>query len=180
MRPATRIATSALIALVVAGVPGRAALAPGRGPEVAPRAGGLQEAEIVAVMVDPRTQAHTVVLQGKRDRRQLAMAIGAAEAIGIAVPLHGVTPPRPLTHDLVLTVFGRLKVSIARVVITDLRDDVYYATLHLNGGSGEITLDSRPSDAIALAMRAKAPVLVDDRVFDKGGAESAPARRPHI
>ena len=180
MRATTRIAVSVLLPLLVVGVPGRAHLAPGRAPEVAPRAGGPQEAEVVAVLVDPRSHAHTVVLQGKRDRRRLAMAIGPAEATGIAVPLHGVTPPRPLTHDLFLTVFGRLKVSITRVVITDLRDDVYYATLHLSGSSGELTLDSRPSDAIALAMRARAPVLVEDRVFDKGGVESTPARRPHI
>jgi bifunctional DNase/RNase len=180
MRATTRIAVSALLALLVVGVPGRADLAPGRTPEVAPRVGGPQEAEVVAVLVDPRSHAHTVVLQGKRDRRQLAMAIGPAEATGIAVPLHGVTPPRPLTHDLFLTVFGRLKVSVTRVVITDLRDDVYYATLHLSGSSGELALDSRPSDAIALAVRARAPVLVEDRVFDKGGVESTPARRPHI
>jgi bifunctional DNase/RNase len=121
-----------------------------------------------------------VLLQGKRDRRQLAMAIGPAEATGIAVPLHGVTPPRPLTHDLFLTLFGRLKVSLTRVVITDLRDDVYYATLHFSGSAGELTLDSRPSDAIALAMRARAPVLIEDRVFDKGGLELPRARRPHI
>lgn len=180
MRATTRIAVSALLALLVVGVPDRADLAPGRAPEVVPRADGPQEAEVVAVLVDPRSRAHTVVLQGKRDRRQLAMAIGPAEATGIAVPLHGVTPPRPLTHDLFLTVFGRLKVSVTRVVITDLRDDVYYATLHLSGSSGELTLDSRPSDAIALAMRARAPVLVEDRVFDKGGVEGSPARRPHI
>jgi bifunctional DNase/RNase len=180
MTATTRIAASGLIALVVVAAPGRADLAPGRTPEVVPRAAGPQEAEVIAVMVDPRTQAHTVLLQGKRDRRQLAMAIGQAEATGIAVPLHGVTPPRPLTHDLFLTLFGRLKVSLTRVVITDLRDDVYYATLHLSGGGGDLTLDSRPSDAIALAMRAKAPVLVEDRVFDKGGLEGPPARRPHI
>jgi len=180
MRATTRMAASALIALVGAMAPGRADLAPGRAPEAAPRASGPQEADVVAVLVDPRTHVHTVVLQGKRDRRQLAMAIGQAEATGIAVPLHGVTPPRPLTHDLVLTVFGRLKVSVTRVVITDLRDDVYYATLHLSGSGGELMLDSRPSDAIALAMRARAPVLVEDRVFDKGGMDGPPARRPHI
>jgi bifunctional DNase/RNase len=180
MTSTTRIAASALIALMIAGAPGRADLAPGRAPEVAPRANGLQEAEVVGVVLDPRTQAPVVLLQGKRDRRQLAMAIGPAEATGIAVPLHGVTPPRPLTHDLFLTLFGRLKVTVTRVVITDLRDDIYYATLHLNGGGGEMTLDSRPSDAIALAIRAKAPVWVEDRVFDKGGVDGAPARRPHI
>lgn len=181
MTATTRIAASGLLALMVVGAgPTPADLAPGRAPEVAPRAGGPQEAEVLAVMVDPRTQAHTVLLQGKRDRRQLAMAIGPAEATGIAVPLHGVTPPRPLTHDLFLTLFGRLKVSLTRVVITDLRDDVYYATLHFSGSAGELTLDSRPSDAIALAMRARAPVLIEDRVFDKGGLELPRARRPHI
>ncbi len=184
MRATTRIAASApmalVIALVIVGAPGRADLAPGPAPELAPPVQGAQEAEVVAVVVDPRTQVHSVLLQGKRDRRQLAMAIGPAEATGIAVPLHGVTPPRPLTHDLVLTLLGRLKVSVSRVVITDLRNDIYYATLHLSGSGGELTLDSRPSDAIALAMRAKAPVLIEDRVFDKGGVEGPPARRPHI
>jgi bifunctional DNase/RNase len=179
MNAGTRIAGGALIVLVLAS-PGRADLAPGQALPGAPRPNGSQEAEVVAVLVDPRTQAHTVVLQGKRDRRQLAMAIGPAEATGIAVSLHGLRPRRPLTHDLVLTVFGRLNVSVMRVVITDLRDDVYYATLYLGGSGGEQTLDARPSDAIALAMRAGAPVLIEDRVFDKGGAESTPARRPHI
>jgi uncharacterized protein len=176
----TRIAASALIALMIAGAPGAVDPAPGRAPETAPRVSGPQEADVVGVMVDPRTQAPMLLLQGKRDRRQLAMAIGPAEATGIAVPLHGVTPPRPLTHDLFLTLFGQLKVSVTRAVITDLRDDIYYATLHLSGSAGELTLDSRPSDAIALAIRARAPVLVEDRVFDKGGIDGAPLRRPHI
>jgi bifunctional DNase/RNase len=180
MRATTRIAASALMTLVIVGVPGRAHLAPGRAPELVPPVHGPQEAEVVAVVVDPRTQVHSVLLQGKRDRRQLAMTIGLAEATGIAVPLHGVTPPRPLTHDLVLTLLGRLKVSVSRVVITDLRDDIFYATLHLSGSGGELTLDSRPSDAIALAIRARVPVLVEDRVFDKGGLADPPARRPHI
>jgi uncharacterized protein len=83
------------------------------------------------------------------------------------VPLHNITPPRPLTHDLFLTVFGRLNVTVRRVIVTDLRNDVYYATLVLDAAGTEIELDSRPSDAIALALRAKAPVLVEDRVFDK-------------
>jgi bifunctional DNase/RNase len=108
------------------------------------------------------------------------MAIGPAEATGIALPLQGVTPPRPLTHDLFLTLFGRLHISLTRVVITDLRHDIYYATLHLTGSGGEMTLDSRPSDAIALAIRARVPVLVEDRVFDKSGPESPASRRPHI
>ena len=83
------------------------------------------------------------MLQGKRDKRSVALAIGLAEATGIAVPLQGVTPPRPLTHDLFLTMFGRLKVSLTRVVITDLRDDIFYAIIYLNAGGPEFQLDAR-------------------------------------
>ena len=136
-----RILTLALMTLVAtAGMPGRADLAPGRQPEVSPKAvAGPQEAEVVAVVIDSRTQNPVVLLRGKRDHRQLSMVIGVAEATGIAVPLQGVTPPRPLTHDLFLTLFGQLKVSLTRVVITDLRDDIYYATVHLNSAGRDLT-----------------------------------------
>ncbi|HET7341539.1 MAG TPA: bifunctional nuclease family protein [Methylomirabilota bacterium] len=177
MRTTLRIAGLALLALGV--VPARADLAP-RAAEPTPRATGVQEAAVLAVVLDPRTETPAVVLEGTRDHRRLAMAIGPAEATGIAVPLHGVTPPRPLTHDLFLTLFGRLKVSLTRVVITDLRDDIFYATVHLTGAGGEQALDARPSDAIALAIRAHVPVLVEDRVFDKAGGDAAPARGPRI
>jgi hypothetical protein len=130
-------------------------------------------------MMDQNTQQPTVLLQGKRDKRSVALAIGLAEATGIAVPLQGVTPPRPLTHDLFLTLFGRLKVTLTRVVITDLRDDIYYAIVYLNAGGPELQLDARPSDAIALAIRAKVPVMVEERVFEKA-ASTAPPRRPSI
>jgi len=150
--------------------------------EVAPpKATGPQEAEVLGVVIDQRTAQPLVILQGKRDKRSLAMVIGPAEYISIAHPLQGIPPPRPLTHDLFLTLFARLKVALTRVVITDLRDDIYYATLYLNVGGAEMTLDSRPSDAIALAIRAKAPVLVEDRVFDKGGAlPPRPGATPHF
>lgn len=180
MTSTSRMGALTLLALVMAGTPGRADLAPDRPPETAPRPAGPQEAEVIAVVVDPRTRTPTVLLQGKRDGRQLAMAIGPAEATGIAVPLQGVTPPRPLTHDLFLTLFGRLKVSLTRVVITELRNDIYYATVHLRDSGGDLTLDARPSDAIALAIRAKVPVLVEDRVFDRGGREAPAGRGPHI
>src|SRR6266446_6212875 len=174
MNTSARIGVTALLMLAVLGVPHPADLAPDRPEAAPPKPTGAQEVDVVAVMVDQSTQQPTVLLQGKRDKRSVALAIGLAEATGIAVPLQGVTPPRPLTHDLFLTMFGRLKVSLTRVVITDLRNDIYYATVHLSGSGGEMTLDSRPSDAIALAIRAKVPVLVEDRVFDKGGLE-APA-----
>lgn len=148
-----------------------------KGEATSPKTLGPQEAEVVGVILDQRTQQPVVLLQGKRDKRNLTMAIGLAEANGIALPLQGVTPPRPLTHDLFLTLFGRLKVSLKQVVITDLKDDIYYAVVYLTAGEAEMTLDSRPSDAIALAIRAKAPILVEDRVFEKA-APALPRTTP--
>jgi len=162
-----------IVALVVAG-----ARAQGAPP---PPPAGAQEVTVMGVFVAPHTQQPMVVLQGKRDGRSVVMAIGAAEATGIALPLQNVTPPRPLTHDLFLTLFGRLNVKVTRVVITDLRNDTYFATLFLTAAGAALELDSRPSDAIALALRAQAPIYADDRVFDKAAplprGPAAPAPR---
>ncbi len=171
-----RVVASLLLSVVVAG----SAVARDRADVTPPRPVGPQESDVVGVMIDQRSQQPAIVLQGKRDRRQFAMAIDVAQVTAIAVPLSGVTPPRPLTHDLFLTLFGRLKVNVTKVVITDLRDDVYYATVYLDSSGTEMTLDSRPSDAIALAIRAKVPVFVEDRVFDKAGGTVSPQRRPSI
>ena len=146
----------------------------GRGDTPPPDATGAQEVTVVGVMVSPQTGVPTLVLQGRRDGRTVAMSIGPAEATGIAFPLAKRTPPRPLTHDLFLTLFGRLQVTVTRVVITDLRDDIYYAVLHLVVRGETLTLDTRPSDAIALAIRAGAPVLVEERVFEKSARAPSP------
>ena len=142
----------------------------------APPTAGPQEVTVVGVYSDQRGQ-HGVMLEGKRDKRRFLMLIGAAEATAIAVPLENVTPPRPLTHDLFLTLFGRLKVQVTRVVITDLRNNTYFATVYLTSGGTPIELDSRPSDAIALAIRAKAPVFAEERVFEKSDRPPAPGER---
>ncbi|HZE35018.1 MAG TPA: bifunctional nuclease domain-containing protein [Candidatus Eisenbacteria bacterium] len=157
---------------------GTLATAPAGLPAQTPAPAGPQEVRVVGVFLDSSGTQPALVLQGKRDKRSFAMGIGAAEATGIVFPLENRVPPRPLTHDLFLTLFGRLKVTVTRVVVTDLKDGIYYATVVLDASGREIQLDSRPSDAIALAIRAKAPVLVEDRVFDKSdllpGAPSAP------
>jgi bifunctional DNase/RNase len=145
-----------------------------------PPPAGAQEVDVLAVVQDQRTLMPTVVLESKRDRRHLVMVIGPAEATSIAVPLQGVTPPRPLTHDLFLTLFGRLDATLTRVVINDLRDGIYFATVHLIARGGPLALDARPSDAIALAIRAKVPVFVEDRVFSKSDPPAAPRKSPSI
>lgn len=147
-----------------------------------PEVGGPQEAEVTGVVIDPQSRQPVVVLQGKRDRRNLAMVIGYFEAERIAIPLQGVTPPRPLTHDLIVKLLDDLQATLSRIVITDLKDDVYYAVLYLERPGGNVlAVDSRPSDAIALALRARVPILVEDRVFDKAErVMPKPSRSPHF
>lgn|SRR5574337_492413 len=161
-----------LLALLMMGLLGGIGAKEGGEAPSPPKLTGPQEAEVVQVIFDQRTQQPLVVLQGKRDKRNVAIAIGIPEVTSIAIQLQGVTPPRPLTHDLFLTLFGRLKVALKRVVITDLKDDIYYAVVYLSTNGSELTLDSRPSDAIALALRAKVPILVEDRVFEKSSTVS--------
>jgi uncharacterized protein len=166
LRPFRRVVLLLALGLLLAGAREPNEVTP-------PAAGAAQEVSVVGVFSDPRGQ-HGVLLESKRDKqRRFLMVIGAAEATAIAVPLENITPPRPLTHDLFLTLFGRLKVVVSKVVITDLRNNTYYATLYLTVGGSPMELDSRPSDAIALAIRAKAPVFAEERVFEK--AERAPS-----
>ena len=167
-----RLARLGILLIVGIGLLGARDRSEGPPPSVT----GPQEVEVVGLLLDSQTHQPTIVLRGKRDKRAFAMVIGAAEATGIALPLQNVTPPRPLTHDLFMTLFGRLNVSVTKVVITDLRDNTYFATLVLKTGTATMELDSRPSDAIALAIRAKAPVFAEDRVFEK--AELLPPAPP--
>ncbi|HEX8834495.1 MAG TPA: bifunctional nuclease family protein [Abditibacteriaceae bacterium] len=122
-----------------------------------------------------------VVLKDWESQKLLPIWIGAAEAKSIALHLEGTTPPRPLSHDLLLNCLGLAGGNIVRVVINDLQDNTFYATVDVDTPNGVLHIDSRPSDAIALAVRAKCPVFVDggalDALVDIGIEEksSAPA-----
>ena len=107
------------VVLIVVGA-GTLATAPARLPAQTPAPAGPQEARVVGVFLDPSGGRPAVVLQGKRDNRSFAMSIGAAEATGIAFPLENRVPPRPLTHDLFLTMFGRLKVTVTADTLPDV------------------------------------------------------------
>ncbi len=124
-----------------------------------------QEMEVLGVAADPNSGQPMVLLRGKEDRRELTMFIGPFEAQSIMAPLQRFQPPRPLTHDLLLNVIGKLKAKVKKVVITDLKENTYYALLHLEAGGSEVTVDSRPSDAIALALRAGVPIYAEERAF---------------
>lgn len=102
-----------------------------------------------------------VVLKDYDSRKLLPIWIGAAEAKSIALHLEGAAPPRPLSHDLLLRCVAAAGASVERVVINDLQDNTFYATIDVQTARGMLHIDSRPSDAIALAVRAKCPVFVD-------------------
>lgn len=114
-----------------------------------------------------------ILLRSKGTKRELTLFVGPLEAHSIAVPLQRMTPPRPLTHDLTLALLAALRSRVGRVMITDLKDNIYYATLYVETDGKEITVDSRPSDAIALALRTGAPIYANSKALDGASADRA-------
>jgi len=130
------------------------------------------ELELVAVRVELPSNTPVVVLRELDARqRQLSIFIGNPEATAIAFALEGVDTPRPLTHDLFCDVLDELAVTLDRVVITELRDTTYFADLHLRRltDDSSVTVSSRPSDAIALAVRTGCPIFSEEDVIDEAG-----------
>lgn len=128
------------------------------------------ELDLVAVRVELPSNTPVVVLRERSGRqRQLAIFIGNPEATAIAFALEGVDTPRPLTHDLFCDVLDELDVNLERVVITELRDTTYFAVLHLGSASGAVQVSSRPSDAVALAVRAGCPIFAEEEVLEEAG-----------
>jgi hypothetical protein len=140
---------------------GKEMLQPGKG-ELAVR---LMKVRRVAL----DQQNNPVVLLVDEDETiALPIWIGHHEAMAIAMRLQNVTPPRPMTHDLLSTVLEQLAASVIKVVVSDVRDSTYFAEIHLARNGTSYVIDSRPSDAIALALRAEAPIFVEDKVAVQG------------
>jgi len=110
-----------------------------------------------------------VHLKGMEDKRVLQIFIGAAEAQAIAIHLKGIEVPRPLTHDLLKNLLAYFQSPLKRVEVCDLREGTFYARLILEREGAEVEVDARPSDAIALALRCGAPILVAEMVMDEAG-----------
>jgi bifunctional DNase/RNase len=142
-----------------------------------PETGTLYEMEVMGVAADQASGAPIVFLRAKQDKRELSMFIGIEEAKGIVLPLQRMKPPRPYTHDLLLEIIHRLHARVERVIITDLRDNTYFASLILNAQGQEVVLDSRPSDAIALALRENVPILATEKVFVRPPRAGGPQGR---
>lgn len=126
--------------------------------------------ELVGVRVEIPANTPMVLLQEQTgEQRLLPIYIGSPEASAIHYALEGIEPPRPLTHDLFISVIELLDASLASVVVTEVRDHTYYAELHLSSGTGERVISARPSDAIALAVRCEAPIYASDELLDEVG-----------
>src|SRR6266571_2546147 len=129
----------------------------------------MVEMTVESVRINLATQARVVILKATKQDRYLFIWIAHSEAYAIAVELQGSTLPRPLTHDLLKNVIGELGAKIVSVVISDLIDEVFYARIILDVAGRHVEIDSRPSDAIALAVRAKTPIFVEESVLERAG-----------
>jgi len=127
------------------------------------------EMTIDSIRVSLMNYQRVVILKEKMAERYLPIWIGPSEADAIAVKLQGVTVPRPLTHDLLHSVIDNLGATISSIIVSDLKNDTFYAKILLNVDGGQMEIDSRPSDALALAVRAEAPIYAEEAVLDKAG-----------
>jgi bifunctional DNase/RNase len=124
------------------------------------------EMTIKGLMVDPITNMPIIILRDADGQRVLPIWVGIFEANAIALQMENISTPRPMTHDLLRNVIEDLSGRITKIVVSDLRDNTFYALIYVDTGSDSVAIDARPSDAIALALRAQAPIFVEESVID--------------
>ena len=129
----------------------------------------MVEMVIDSIRVSLMNYQRVVILKEKTADRYLPIWIGSFEADAIAVKLQGVTVQRPLTHDLLNSVIDAFGATVNSIIINDLKSDTFYAKIILNVNGGQMEIDSRPSDAMALAVRAEVPIFAEETVLDKAG-----------
>ena len=125
------------------------------------------EMKIKGLMIDPVTQMPIVLLRDPKSDAVLPIWVGLSEANAIALQIENISTPRPMTHDLLKNLLTHLDATVEKIVITELKDNTFYALIHLQSGGKPLAVDSRPSDAIALALRAGAPIFVEEEVISK-------------
>jgi bifunctional DNase/RNase len=136
--------------------------------------------DVKALIVDPIANAPVIILRDAEEKNFLPIWVGIFEANAIALQLEGVTTPRPMTHDLLKNVIRQIEGDVTSVVINSLEENTFYAQIHIRLANRELTVDSRPSDAIALALRTHAPLFVEESVLEKSrsGDDSVDATGP--
>ena len=125
------------------------------------------EMKVKQLALDPLSNMPMIVLRDEEDKRSLPIWVGLAEANAIALELEKISHARPMTHDLIRNILESVGARVSKVVVNDLKENTFYAVIHLRLGANDLTVDSRPSDAIALALRVDAPIYVDEEVLNK-------------
>jgi len=139
------------------------------------------EMTLKALVMDPITNMPIVVLRDSEGQRLLPIWVGHAEANAIALQMENVQTPRPMTHDLLKNLLDDLKAVVERVVVTDLKENTFYARIHVRpGADAPVAIDARPSDAIALALRAQAPIFVSEAVLLSARTEDLSSESVHV
>ena len=134
------------------------------------------EMKVMGIALDTRTGSPIVVLHDLDNRKALPIWIGSAEASAIIRKIEKLSVARPMTHDLIISIIDKTDYKLDRIEINDVEKETYYATIFLTNGEKEIEIDSRPSDAIAVAMRAEAPIYVTANVLMNGSVSTDSAR----
>ncbi len=124
------------------------------------------EMTIKGLMVDPVTNMPIIILRDQEGQRVLPIWVGVFEANAIALQIENIATPRPMTHDLLRNVIADLKAQVRKIVVSDLKENTFYALIYMTVNGDTIAVDARPSDAIALALRVRAPIFVEDAVID--------------
>jgi bifunctional DNase/RNase len=127
----------------------------------------FREMTVSGLTIDPFTNSPIMILKDVASDKAVPIWIGLLEATAIASELENIKFSRPMTHDLLKNIMELMETQVIKVEVCDLRDNTYFALIYLNRGGSELTIDARPSDAIALALRAKAPIFVADEVIKK-------------
>jgi bifunctional DNase/RNase len=136
------------------------------------------EMTIKGLMVDPITNTPIVILRDKEGQRVLPIWVGIFEANAIALQIENVTTPRPMTHDLLRNVIEDLKARVQKIVVCDLQENTFFALIYLLVNDDVLAIDARPSDAIALALRTRAPIFVEDKVIENARPFDATTDKP--
>jgi hypothetical protein len=131
----------------------------------------LIQMRVEGLLFDPRSNMYIMLLKEVDGNSTLPIWIGKPEADSIALALGKVETPRPLTHDLIKNIADGLKVKITKIIVTKIQDNTYYALVCLNDGKKETFVDSRPSDAVAVALRARAPIFIEDSIIEQRSAD---------
>ena len=134
----------------------------------------MLEMKVKGLALDPSTNTPIVILEDLEEERALPIWVGIFEANAIALEMESVPTPRPMTHDLIKNILEGIQAEVSRIVINDLQDNTFYAVIFLSINGTEVTIDSRPSDAIALALRVDAPIFVAKKVLDEARSLDLP------